>query len=237
MSEKGKVIQIKRYRPLWDVIRSDWNDDWDDMKKLDAILTGGDNPSHIQACVDSEVLSVRTVLNRINEFIDGDGAPPDYAFKGVKFDLAGMKIPLKRSITAIDDLLVNSPGLATKKAEKLLLLVFELGTHVGAINNQDLIFKGMESIRKAHRGGLKNGQDKKDLGACRKSAYVEAIRAANKAGYKTTVGGLKNYLKSLQGKRFNTGVIGCSEIWIEGNSFVDSLGKYSESSISKIKIK
>lgn len=236
MSDEGTTIKVKRYRPLWDVVRAEWNDDWDDFKKAQAIITGGDNPSHIQACIDSEVLSVRTVLNRIIEFIENNEVPPDYAFNGINFDMDSMKIPLQRSVAAIESLLADSPDLPTKKAEKLLLLMFELGTNVGAINNQDLIAKGMESIRKIHRGGRKNGQDKKDLGASRKKAYKNAMNFAKDAGYKPTVGGLKSYLKSLNGRRFDTGVTGCEEIWLDMNSFVDSLGSYSESSISKIKI-
>lgn len=238
MSDEDKVvIEVKRYRPLWDVVKADWDDDWDDFKKMQTIITGGDNPSHIQACIDSDVLSVRTVLNRISAFIENEEAPPDYAFKGINFDLGSMKIPLKKSVTAIEKLLTNSPGAFPKDMEKLLLLMFELGTNVGAINNQDLIAKGMESIRKPHRGGHKNGQEKKQSGDCHKNAYTNAMSAAQKASYKPTVGGLKNYLKSLQGKRFDTGVTGCAEIWIEGNNFADSLGGYSESSISKIKVK
>lgn len=238
MSDEDKVvIEVKRYRPLWDVVKADWDDDWDDFKKMQAIITGGDNPSHIQACIDSDVLSVNTVLNRIGAFIENKEAPPDYAFKGINFDLESMKIPLKRSVAAIEKLLAESPGAFSKDMEKLLLLMFELGANVGAINNQDLIAKGMESIRKPHRGGHKNGQEKKQSGAHHKNAYTNAMNYAQKANYKPTVGGLKNYLKSLQGKRFDTGVAGCAEIWIEGNRFADSLGGYSESSISKIKVK
>lgn len=236
MSGKDKVISIKRYRPLWDVIRADWNDDWSDDKKMEAIITGGDNPSHIQSCVDADVLSVRIVLNRLNEFISDTEPPPDYAFDGGGFDMDSMKIPLKRSIKAIDDLLLETPHAATKKIEKLLLLMFELGSKVGSINNQDLIFKGMESIKKPYRGGLKNGKGKKEIGDIRKKAYLNAMNAAEKAGFKSTAGGLRYYLKSLKGERFDTGFSECGEIWIdEKNNFVDSLGRYSESSVSKLK--
>lgn len=236
MPDDGKVIEFGRYRPLWNVIRAEWDDDWDDLKKMQAIITGGDNPSHIKACIDCDVLSVRTVLNRINEFIASSEPPPAYAFNGINFDLDSVKIPLKRSVAAIDSLLPITPELATKNAEKLLLLMFELGTHVGAINNQDLILKGVESIKKVHRGGHKNGQDKKVLGERRKEAYVCAMKAAQQSGYKPTVNGLRNYLKSLGNNKFETGINECAEIWIGANGFNDSLGGYSESSIQKIKI-
>lgn len=236
MSDEGKVIEVKRYRPLWGVVRAEWNDDWDDLKKMQTIITGADNPSHIQSCIDNDVLSVRTVLSRVSAFIENQEAPPDYAFKGINFDLDSMKIPLKRSVAAIEKLLTDSPSAFSKDMEKLLLLMFELGNNVGAINNQDLIQKGMESIRKPHRGGHKNGQDKKVSGDSRSEAYRHAKSTALTHGYKATNGGLKIFLKSLNGTRFNTGVSGCAEIWLNGNDFTDSLGSYSDSSVAKIKI-
>ena len=224
-----KKIEIKRYRPLWGVLDPTWDDNWDGFRKIASKLTGGDNANHIRYCVKHEFLNVELVLDRIKEFTDKKDPFP-YQIKdsdAVYDDLNRTMLFCKEGLNKVPD--------RSKSMEELLLLMFELGTQVGALNNQDLIQTGRTSIIDKHRAGAKGAEQRERQGKARQAAYLALMHTVKESGNKPTTKHLKAYLKSNTGCRFQTGIEECPEIWIENNGFVDSIGNYSDSAVSKLK--
>lgn len=230
-----KQITIKRYRPFWHVLDADWDESWDDFKKATAIITGGDNPSHIDACVDGDLLSVKLVLNRIQVYAEEKELVTDVDIIKNKFDSVKVRAELLTSLSAISkkEVFLNDCG---KEMEKLLLLMFELGTQVGAINVQDLAIRGKEDIKKKIRANLKSAEKRQPKADSRKQAYLKLFDQMKTEEYKITYDGLRNFLKAQNEKIFNTEVDGCEKIWLHENGIYDSQNNkkaISQSTISR----
>jgi len=104
-------------------------------------------------------------------------------------------------------------GSLSEPLEVLLLSMFELGTDVGAVNCQDLVWEGVERIRAGTDGGNKGRSTKKERREAREQAYKVALAEAEANGFKPTYGGLLNLLRSSDGQQLRTGVPGCELIW------------------------
>ena len=201
-TEKNQ-ISIKRYRPLWRVLAVDVDESWDDFKKVKAMLTGGDNATHIETCINENLLSVKMVLSRIQTYADEKTLNTDVDIVNSKFDSEKARYELLTSLCAIskkDDLLNN----CGKEMEKLLLLMFELGTQVGAINIQDLAIRGKEDIKKKYLANNKSTEKRQPKADSRKKAYLNAFNKMKGDEYKLTYYGLRAFLKDQSYKKFIT---------------------------------
>lgn len=215
MKKISDTIKIKRYRPLWGVLDSDWDEAWDEDKKLEAILTGGDLPAHINSCVDSDLLNTDLVLNRIQKFVDQKTAPEDEVFPDkFKFDLESVCSKLGATVKAITGLNRNI-DLQDKTNQKLLLLMFELGTQVGAVNLQDMYAHGITSIRGKHIANIGSQEERTKRANARKDAYLNIFAEMSvKEVPKITYEGLISYLSTLPDKTYLSGIAGCERIWL-----------------------
>lgn len=220
----SKLIQIPRYAPFSGILNMDWDDGWTEEKKLDAVLAGGgDWPTHISSCVDEQILSTAIVLKRIQEFVEKKEVPTD-DFLAKHFDLNGACDELQVRVSALNDLLAGV-GALDVQVEKLLLIMFELGSCIGAIENQDYILRGKESIVQKHRANVERQVKVSPQAAKRKSAYFKLFDAMQVKDIKITDKGVRIFLKALD-EKFDTETIDCDHIWLDQkNRIFDSTGE------------
>lgn len=235
------MAKRKRFMPLYNVLSLEAVETDDQIRLMKFILSGGTIDETIVSGVENGFLSIEMVLKRIQKFIDDEYSPPPEQKMLINhFDHDRAKSELSKSLMKVSDS-KNLLGLNTKELETFALLMFNLGRQVATIDNQDLLFEGVANVRKGLRSGNTIAVKKAALWQSRKKAYQNLKREAKSQGYKTGCGDLRVFLKSLNGERFQSGVDGCSEIWLEnlsgeGYCFHDSQGEYKDSSVSRIKI-
>jgi hypothetical protein len=235
------MAKRKRFMPLYNVLELEAIETDDQVRLFQFIFSGGTIDETILSGVENGFLSLEMVLKRIQKFIDDKYSPPPEQKKLINYfdhDLA--KSELSESLIKVSNS-KNVLGINTKELDKFALLMFNLGRLVAVIDNQDLLFEGVHNVRKGLRAGETIKTKKNTAGVSRKTAYQNALREAEKQGYKSTLGGLRAFIKSLNGQRYQSGVNGCEEIWLEnvigeGDLFHDSQGQYKDSSVSRIKI-
>lgn len=237
----ASMAKRKRFMPLYNVLSLEAVETDDQIRLMKFILSGGTIDETIVSGVENEFLSLEMVLKRIQKFIDDEYSPPsEQKMLRDRFDHVTAKSELSKSLIKVSDS-KDMLGINTKALDTFALLMFNLGRQVAVIDNQDLLLEGIHNVRKGLRAGETIKTKKNTDWVSRKTAYQNAMIEAKNKGYKPTLGGLRVFIKSLNGERYQTGVIGCEEIWLEnisneGDTFHDSQGKYRDSSVSRIKI-
>ncbi len=228
MSKSKKHVQLKRFKPFRRVFLPHKGERSDESAFIRATFDGGfADAKELGRWVDSDLISVDVLLNRVKEIVEEKRLPDRSSFPGVDYATGYNKV--SKYLDCCIEFSENGEN------EKLLVALVALGYEMGTFDLNDMAMRGLESFRAPHRKSERGVAKRREIPDTRYQAYLVLFRRMSSQGIESTYKKVLLFLKAQAGHEFLTENDACPRIYVSKNTLMDDFGELTPNQFSLLR--